>query len=827
MSIKLDLGRAQYIGSDDKSTTIKHPGGHTTRIFHSVLSPDNQKMLKAMATRSPQEPDYGKIIKKAGGGGVGAPGSYAPTTNTAPKDDVKNQMDTAPSTASGWMDRIVEGVTSDKDHAKGGMVKMAKGGRLSIGDDYNHSGPGSESMATYDAGLPCLNPHCKSHGKPHPNCRCYSGGEQFSDRGSLAEGGEVKPKMRYCAHGKPHMEGCSYAKGGEVKYNNPKLAEAGKKKLQEKHPGSKPEPHKSELNVPASNKLPDNYAKGGGISEQGADIRYANKVKESDPDKHEIAKDMAKMEAQGRAEFERKAIKPKLKGLADGGGPENAPEYQDKLAQENTAPAPDERPSLGQVIGEAVRHAMGPAESRTVPIGQLGKAPEPQQAQPAAPPADPNFNSVTGQTNAQPPEAQDDNANTPAVEDQPQAQLDRSDNYGHMASEPQSQQPQGQPDQSMPDQPQNAPLSQQLQQEDAAWAQDLANQHITPKTYADLYADKSTLGKIGQIFGLMLGGIGGVKTGTNSAMQMMDKIIERDLEAQKASKTNAHNFLNQTYQHELQQAQARGLDASSANVQQEAQLKAYTLSRMYATRSAYQDIVNKLKNMPDGPNKDAAIQAATVLGSQLDTSHKNLADQAQALQMSLNGGAGSEQAFQREQQTAALSGNPQMQAAAQLKAARHIPGVPGQASRDIPEDIRQRLQAQSVLDNKGKDVLSYVEQHKGTWNPQTRAVAAQKIEEMKNFYNDSIKGGALTQGRLGWYDEQFAKHPTDILSQLMGSTAKLKEMVGSNANRRNMELKGLGFPVQTQSAPNSKEIRYDKQGNAWQQGPNGFPMRVQ
>ena len=51
------------------------------------------------------------------------------------------------------------------------------------------------------------------------------------------------------------------------------------------------------------------------------------------------------------------------------------------------------------------------------------------------PPVDPNFNSVTGQT-AQPQSqpAIDENANTPAI-DEPQGQLDRSDNYGHMAAD--------------------------------------------------------------------------------------------------------------------------------------------------------------------------------------------------------------------------------------------------------------------------------------------------------------------------------------------------------------------------------------------------------
>ena len=68
-----------------------------------------KKALRAMAGNIPLKTSYGKTIMKADGGGVGAPGSYAPTTNTTPKDDVKNQMDTAPSDLQAWMSRIYNG----------------------------------------------------------------------------------------------------------------------------------------------------------------------------------------------------------------------------------------------------------------------------------------------------------------------------------------------------------------------------------------------------------------------------------------------------------------------------------------------------------------------------------------------------------------------------------------------------------------------------------------------------------------------------------------------------------------------------------------------
>eukprot|EP00697_Spironema_sp_BW2_P008889 gnl/Spiro4/2361_TR1138_c0_g1_i1.p1 gnl/Spiro4/2361_TR1138_c0_g1~~gnl/Spiro4/2361_TR1138_c0_g1_i1.p1 ORF type:complete len:422 (+),score=-43.11 gnl/Spiro4/2361_TR1138_c0_g1_i1:69-1334(+) len=63
----------------------------------------------------------------------------------------------------------------------------------------------------YDHGLPCRNPNCRSHGRPHPNCKCYSGGGE--DQGHLAHGGQV----HFCATGMPHKQGCIYyADGGET-----------------------------------------------------------------------------------------------------------------------------------------------------------------------------------------------------------------------------------------------------------------------------------------------------------------------------------------------------------------------------------------------------------------------------------------------------------------------------------------------------------------------------------------------------------------------------------------------------------------------------------
>ena len=69
-SIKLDLKGFKHVHSDDNSTTLKHEKlGHTVTLAHNVLSPDNQTILKSMAGKPAEKPDYGKVVKKFDEGG--------------------------------------------------------------------------------------------------------------------------------------------------------------------------------------------------------------------------------------------------------------------------------------------------------------------------------------------------------------------------------------------------------------------------------------------------------------------------------------------------------------------------------------------------------------------------------------------------------------------------------------------------------------------------------------------------------------------------------------------------------------------------------------
>lgn len=59
--IKFDLKRFKHIKSDDKSTTLQHPEGHTITLAHSALSKDAQAQLKALAAGTKDQTDKRKM----------------------------------------------------------------------------------------------------------------------------------------------------------------------------------------------------------------------------------------------------------------------------------------------------------------------------------------------------------------------------------------------------------------------------------------------------------------------------------------------------------------------------------------------------------------------------------------------------------------------------------------------------------------------------------------------------------------------------------------------------------------------------------------------
>ncbi len=351
-------------------------------------------------------------------------------------------------------------------------------------------------------------------------------------------------------------------------------------------------------------------------------------------------------------------------------------------------------------------------------------------------------------------------------------------------------------------------VAQHLNQEAQRTEQDIAQGHITPETYKSLFAKKDTLGTISSIFGLMLSGIGSGLTGQpNAALQMMENTINRDLDAQKTSSTNAQNWLRINQSGELNKQTIANMVKTGQLTEQQAKVASAQADQIHLANSqnqmlfsSFDNLVKETDKMPEGPEKQKRKDALGYLYSKIGEKISNVnsaAAGAAAFMDTVPSSGDNEQDFAKKSGKLRMMG-PEGEKRANLMDARHISGVPevaGQmATRDVPEESRNRVLAMQTLSDKGKDLLNFAKQHKGSLDPKTLAVGAQKAEEMINFYNDSVSGGgALTKDRLAWYDKQINKNPASIFQDVLGNNAKLDEIVKSNDNRKSLLLKSLGY----------------------------------
>lgn len=776
-----DPNKFKYEKSDDKSTTLRHSNGHTITIAHNAIDPKSKEILKNLSNPAP---GYGKVIQKAEGGAV----------------------------------------------------------------------------TPYEMGLPCKNPNCKSHGRPHPNCRCYS----------FATGGKVGS---VCDEGREHHPDCQYAKSGDVLDSGNRKGESsqgqgvrqkdmkyakeeakGRAQFEREHVKPKIQGLKSGGKVQDPSMLDSaitaikNWgAQVGGDdpklyqqNEQGYtgserpdrvpmdQITYGKTQEQMDAahqqneqeDQNYQAYQKANQPAPQEDTFDDSGYTQfKRQGMSDGG--DVTPDEPVGLMSGDSPFAKGGK--VCHACGGSVNRKMYKAGSSSGTVSQDDTAPETndkpmyQKAWDKVSPWLQQQKQAIEQANSSPAQEDTESQQTPVppVMDQAQAQqsVDNQDQIQSEQSSPQSQ-PQTQQPKVVPSaapHPMSDPTTYQQAVHDnvmgemRAWSEDLSNGKIEPETFQSLFAKKDTLGKIGTLFGLMLSGAGsGLSHQPNAVLELMNKQIANDLEAQKQTSSNRQNYIKMAQQHELnkaniltQQVGRKLTSAEAANISQDAELKA----QMLAQRGALAKIMADNDKITDPAQKQLANNAAAMMYQKLDASNSDMASRYAAAKAmahfgnaDMSKGQSAEQAFQQGNATLRMAGQ---SALADANEAYHIPGVVGKASVPVPLDIRNRVNAMQTLDVKGKDLLQFIKQHRGTWNPQTQSTAEQKLEEMKNFYNDSINGGALTAGRLKWYDEQFKKSPTDILPQLMGSTKKLEEVVNSNKIRRDLQLKQLGFPQQT------------------------------
>lgn len=185
--------------------------------------------------------------------------------------------------------------------------------------------------------------------------------------------------------------------------------------------------------------------------------------------------------------------------------------------------------------------------------------------------------------------------------------------------------------------------AQYLKAQDQDTYDDLVSGHIHPKTMQDYFHDQNTVGKIGTLFGLLVSGMGsGLAHQPNAVLEMMNKTIQNDLEAQKASKSNAQNLIKINMDHQLQQTQQGLLGAQTANAQAEARLKADALTHMQMNRLGLYQMTKQVENLQNAANADPtniakqqqlqkAQQALAMIAQGVDAQNGNIADRAAAM----------------------------------------------------------------------------------------------------------------------------------------------------------------------------------------------------
>lgn len=323
-----------------------------------------------------------------------------------------------------------------------------------------------------------------------------------------------------------------------------------------------------------------------------------------------------------------------------------------------------------------------------------------------------------------------------------------------------------------------AAYKQEADQEAAHTFQDLLNGHITPKTYKSLYNEESTLGKIGTIFGLLLSGAGGGLSGQpNAVLEMMNKEIDRDLDAQRKSVEGAQNFYQMNIQKELNAANITKAQAETMGVWKDIERKALENSKTQLELSSMHHLMTKANLLPPA---DKARAAAAISG----------------IQGAVAQGIDKRNTRAAEQQALRALGHlgmvPGAQNIADANDARYVPGV-GEAGIAVPESVRKELGSHQALEDAGKSLLKYSKTHtnliKGT--PEYNA-GVTKAEAFRQTIRAGLLGTVYRDSEDGLLKKFMDSNPAGAF-KILTTQPKLRALlevntIGSNALKKQYDL---------------------------------------
>lgn len=387
-------------------------------------------------------------------------------------------------------------------------------------------------------------------------------------------------------------------------------------------------------------------------------------------------------------------------------------------------------------------------------------------------------------------------------------------------------------------QPINAP---ELKAESVNFDQDVNAGHIHPKTLGDLFhknedgTERSTLGKIGTLFALMVGGAGaGLSHQPNAILEMMNKEIERDLEAQKTSVLNKQNFYKLNLEHQMNQAQISNLqkeglltDAQAKAATVDTQTKAYALARTQMNTAALHKMVSQVNKLPLGsPQRVAAEKQLAFMSQAIQSENFNIIDRAVAssalANVAFSPSGGNESGFQNQQGTLRMIGKGDI---AESNESKHFPGL-GQSSIPLTSNDRDQVTSGINFQQKMQRFIDWTKKHSGDLNPKDKAEGQAMAADLQGAYRMATHGGVYKEGEQGFISHIISSNPTAFFNEfrVLPKLEAIKKETGAGFDTF---LKSKGFQgYKSEKGSGSGEQYKTVGGVKYKRGPNGEAIKV-
>lgn len=299
-----------------------------------------------------------------------------------------------------------------------------------------------------------------------------------------------------------------------------------------------------------------------------------------------------------------------------------------------------------------------------------------------------------------------------------------------------------------------------LEQERQGAISDYKKNFISPDHYWDNHSKALTT------VGMLVGGLGG-----NDPVSYLNKMMDRDLESQKANLDASHNIL-------------------SANLKQFGNLHDATLMTKAMQSDMLADHLNKVAAQNQGTVAGArAQQLSGQLNQQASAYARQIAMQKTLSQMS-GGAAGNDQDAHIQQQLGVLRVlNP---AAAKEIEGRYVPGE-GLAAVPVPQEMRDKITERKTLSDTLGALQQFQKKYGGTLqgiaDPTIRAQGEALAKQSQDQYRRANQQGVFKESEAKFVNGVLADNPASLFSKfskapgyksaLDVNTGNLNELRGS------------------------------------------------